>query len=35
VRPHFVELVGSAGRPAELELDDAAGRDQSGLDERA
>ena len=30
-----VELSATASRPAELELDDTAGRDKPGLDERA
>ena len=35
VRPDLVELSARARRPAELKLDDTAGCDQPGLDERA
>jgi hypothetical protein len=34
VGPDPVKLSASAGSPAELELDDTAGRYQPGLDER-
>jgi len=35
VGPNLVEFSSIAGCPGDLELDDTAGRDQPGLDERA